>query len=177
MEDNSNIIYNNSSSGPYLKLLLERIYTSIIKGEECTLSHFASCYTIININSSTLPPIITEMKESSVPITYLSESEIDDIQCSFGRALLKYARAGDFNIKKIYELMENRDQVTKYYERAMHLGIVYLVDMFSLDNRYCLTPTFHKYLIGRPEHPQLKNICTMVAKGQKKKREKIKDSS
>jgi predicted peroxiredoxin len=59
---------------------------------------------------------------------------------------LSYAKVGDYNIKKICQLEKDEKSVYKYYKKCMEMGIVFMVDMFSLENRYCLTPQIHKYV-------------------------------
>jgi hypothetical protein len=47
----------------------------------------------------------------------------------------------------------------------MEMGIVFMVDMFSLENRYCLTSQIHKY-VGEADPyylNQLHSICDEVA--------------
>lgn len=34
----------------------------------------------------------------------------------------------------------------KYYEKCMEMGIVFMADMFSLENRYCLTNKIHRFV-------------------------------
>ena len=50
---------------------------------------------------------LKEIKPYSVPITFLTENEIKEVQSELGRKLLQFAKSGDFNMKKIYEICEN----------------------------------------------------------------------
>ena len=55
-------------------MIMEKAYQDLNKRNECGLSHFASCYTIINLNTPLYQPIIREIKKSSVPVTYLTQA-------------------------------------------------------------------------------------------------------
>jgi len=74
---------------------------------------------------------------------------------------LQYAKIGDFNIRKICELMEDEEGVYKYYEKCMEMGIVFMGDMFSLENRYCLTSKIHRFVGERSgkDEEELASIC------------------
>lgn len=60
--------------------------------------------------------------------------------------MLKFAQIGDFNVKKICDVLEDTEKVVSFYKKAVEMGIVYMADMFALENRYALTKEIHKYV-------------------------------
>ena len=76
--------------------------------KSCVLSHLSSLYTIIDINFLKVEPSKPKkIKPYLVPITFLTDKEIKEVQSELGRKLLQFAKSGDFNMKKIYEICEN----------------------------------------------------------------------
>ena len=67
---------------------------------------------------------------------------------------MEYAYKGEYSMKKIYKTQDKyeEDYINKYYQKAIKMGIVFMVDIFDIHNRYALTPEILKYSTKSREH-------------------------
>ena len=76
-----------------------------------------------------------------MPITTLSEEEIDQIESETGQQLLWYAYRGIYTFKKICKLHPDKKEndILAFYLSAVKKGVVFIVDMINMNNVYVLT--------------------------------------
>lgn len=90
----------------------------------------------------------SRLNQASVPVTLLSDSEIELVESPFGRELLRYAFKGVFTFKKICKLHLDRKEgdIKAFYEIAVRKGLVFMLDMVNLNNVYVLTQKIFDYV-------------------------------
>jgi hypothetical protein len=83
-----------------------------------------------------------------VPVTLLTEKEINMVESGLARQLLIYAYSGVFTFKKICRLHPEKKEsdISSFYSKAIEKGVVFMLDMISLNNVYVLTEKISKYI-------------------------------
>lgn len=80
---------------------------------------------------------------------------------------MKYAFEGTSTIKKISEEVK-KDEVEKFYLKAMEYGLVKMVDLLSFNNIYALTEKIHDYMPNGCRHSDLKQISKAISLNKEK---------
>lgn len=142
-----------------MKQLLKTIYMDFNFRKECFLEHECEYYAFVG--SKKLPrPEDVVVRPEQVPVTCLTDQEVDMIEIPDLQQLLREIAKGEECVKKIAaNLGRNIQDVSEYIRVAATYGMVAMVDLFSLRNVYVLAPTVHEFVRNEKELGRMREYC------------------
>jgi hypothetical protein len=109
MEDIHRIIYEDKDP-EYIRFILRHFRQQMNERGQCNLTYLCNHYSFINASEPPFhqqPPAVTN---ATVPLTILSQREIDTVESELGQQLLSYAHAGTYTFRRICRMHRDRKE-------------------------------------------------------------------